>query len=81
VAGGRAGTVPAPGGRCGAAGARSVVAAAGAAGAGARFFTTSTWTTLLRPWLKLWRTLPASTVLPSSSRPAGRRLNRFFAAS
>ena len=46
-----------------------------------RFFSTSTCTTLLRPWLKLWRTLPASTVLPSSNRPPGRRLRRLLAAS
>ena len=33
---------------------------------------TSTATDLLRPWEKLWRTMPLSTVLVSSSRPAGR---------
>jgi hypothetical protein len=41
-------------------------------GCGARFLRTSTCTTLDRPWLKLWRTDPASTVRPSSIRPAGR---------
>ena len=51
------------------------------AGVITRFFSTSTCTTLLRPWLKLWRTLPASTVLPSSNRPPGRRLRRLLAAS
>ena len=36
---------------------------------GARFLRTSTCTTLERPWLKLCRTEPASTVRPSSSGP------------
>ena len=45
----------------------------GAGGAsGVRFLRTSTCTTLDRPWLKLCRTEPASTVRPTSSRPAGR---------
>jgi hypothetical protein len=82
--------VRAPVGAAGAAG--GVTAGRGAAAAGGampgrgagvitRFFSTSTCTTLLRPWLKLWRTLPASTVLPSSNRPPGRRLRRLLAAS
>lgn len=50
-------------------------------GATARFFTTSTCTVLDRPWLKDWRTLPASTVLPSSRRPPGRRLSLLLPAS
>jgi hypothetical protein len=50
-------------------------------GAAARFFTTSTCTVLDRPWLKDWRTLPASTVLPSSRRPPGRRLSLLLPAS
>src|SRR5690606_27670370 len=48
---------------------------AGAGAPGARFFTTSTCTVLLRPWLNDCRTLPASTVLPISRRPPGRRLS------
>ena len=43
--------------------------------AGVRVFLTSTATALLRPWLKLCRTMPVSTVFLSSSRPppgAGR---------
>jgi hypothetical protein len=76
---------PAPaGGRPGADGPRAVTGAVvwapgtgvtgppGAPGVGARFLRTSTCTTLDRPWLKLCRTEPASTVRPSSSRPAGR---------
>jgi hypothetical protein len=50
-------------------------------GATTRFFTTSTCTVLDRPWLKDWRTLPASTVLPSSRRPPGRRLSLLLPAS
>jgi len=50
-------------------------------GATARFFTTSTCTVFDRPWLKDWRTLPASTVLPSSRRPPGRRLSLLLPAS
>ena len=50
-------------------------------GGAARFFTTSTCTVLDRPWLKDWRTLPASTVLPSSRRPPGRRLSLLLPAS
>ena len=42
----------------------------------ARFLRTSTCTTLERPWLKLCRTDPASTVRPSSRRPAGRSESR-----
>src|SRR3546814_14286422 len=33
-----------------------------------RFLRTSTVTALVRPWLKLWRTCPVSTVFFSSSR-------------
>ena len=43
---------------------------------GARFLRTSTCTTFERPWLKLCRTDPASTVRPSSRRPAGRSESR-----
>ena len=50
-------------------------------GATTRFFTTSTCTVLDRPWQKDWRTLPASTVLPSSRRPPGRRLSLLLPAS
>ena len=55
----------------------------GAPGAptGARFLRTSTCTTLERPWLKLCRTEPASTVRPSSRRPDGRRESRPLPAS
>ncbi len=48
---------------------------------GARFLRTSTCTTLDRPWLKLCLTEPASTVLPSSRRPDGRRESRPLPAS
>ena len=47
----------------------------------ARFLRTSTCTTLDRPWLKLCRTEPASTVRPSSRRPAGRSESRPLPAS
>lgn len=50
-------------------------------GGAARFLTTSTCTVFDRPWLKDWRTLPASTVLPSSRRPPGRRLSLLLPAS
>jgi len=78
--------VGAAGAAGGATAGRGAAAAGGAmlgrgAGVMTRFFSTSTCTTLLRPWLKLWRTLPASTVLPSSNRPPGRRLRRLLAAS
>ena len=43
---------------------------------GVRVLRTSTCTTFDRPWLKLCRTEPASTVRPSSKRPAGRRESR-----
>ena len=36
--------------------------------AGARLFTFSTTTVLLRPWLKLWRTTPCSTPRPFKDR-------------
>ena len=51
-------------------------AAEGLRARGARFLRTSTCTTFDRPWLKLCRTDPASTVRPSSNRPAGRRESR-----
>ena len=47
----------------------------------ARFLRTSTCTTLERPWLKLCRTDPASTVRPTSSRPAGRSESRPLSVS
>jgi hypothetical protein len=78
----------ATGAGAGAAGAGPRVRAAGTPipgrtglGATTRFFTTSTCTVLDRPWLKDWRTLPASTVLPSSRRPPGRRLSLLLPAS
>ena len=48
-------------------------AAAAGFGSGARFLRTSTCTTFERPWLKLCRTEPASTVRPNPSCPEGRR--------
>ena len=87
-AGGGASAGAGAGAAAGAAGAGPRVRAAGTPipgrtglGATTRFFTTSTCTVLDRPWLKDWRTLPASTVLPSSRRPPGRRLSLLLPAS
>ena len=52
-----------------------------ALGVAARFLRTSTCTTFDRPWLKLCRTEPASTVRPNSNRPAGRRESRVLPPS
>jgi hypothetical protein len=64
-------------GRTGATGATGVRTGA----VGTRVLRTSTWTSLERPWLKLCRTDPASTVRPTSVRLAGRRESRPLAAS
>ena len=55
---------------------RRACAGGGGAARGVRFLRTSTCTTLERPWLKLCRTEPASTVRPTSDRVAGRRDSR-----
>ena len=44
---------------------------------GARRFTFSTTTTLERPWEKLWRTMPCSTVAASGAASSTERRSRF----